>query len=188
MCSRNISERRQTKQREKKKTDFRNFPRTEGMSFQSGSHVLPMHRVKTDPAERILWNFKAKAAPVHRLNNPHHAPLHREVQGDTVQQSKKGRKKKRKTHEFQVTQLRTDAQGISGMRRKDDLWRRAGASGLSGSLIWIRCVQPRRPWQRSLQSEKIPEACDMLVENLDSVCRVQDRMRNEINEETKWNN
>ena len=35
-----------------------------------------------------------------------------------------------------------------------------GASEVSSSLIWIRYAQPRRPWQRSLQSEKIPEACE----------------------------
>lgn len=34
------------------------------------------------------------------------------------------------------------------------------ASEVSNSLIWIRCAHPRRPWQRSLQSEKIPEACE----------------------------
>ena len=91
------------------------------MSFQSGSHMFfQCTGVRTDPRHIPVKFQSEEAAPIHRLNNPHPTLPFPGATEDTVQQSKKARGRKGRPMN-QVAQLRTDAQGISGMRRDDDL-------------------------------------------------------------------
>lgn len=125
-----------------------------------------------------------EAAPVHRLNNPHPTlPFTGRYRGYSTAKQK-GKKKKRKTHEpGDPAQNRH-----TGNFRDEEEGRPVKTAGLqklavlsSGSDV----CSPEGPGREVSRVKRYLRRVNMLVENLDSLCRVEDRMRNEINEGNK---
>lgn len=131
------------------------------MSFQSGSHMFfQCTGVRTDPAQGTsLWNFKVKKLLLYTASTIL-IPRSPSQELQRIQYSKAKRQEEEKEDPWtrwpSSEQTHREFPGWGGTTTYED----GGASEVSSSLIWIRCVQPRRPWQRSLQSEKIPEACE----------------------------
>lgn len=108
----------ENKVEKKQRMDSRKSPRTEGISFQTGSHMFfRWIRMKTEPPlQHIITKFQSDKGHTQGLNNLHPLPP---SQGATKGQSTAKQEKHKKRREIQeplcdpsVTHHRTKAKGI----------------------------------------------------------------------------
>lgn len=174
----------ENKVEKKQRMDSRKSPRTEGISFQTGSHMFfRWIRMKTEPPlQHIITKFQSDKGHTQGLNNLHPLPP---SQGATKGQSTAKQEKHKKRREIQeplcdpsVTHHRTKAKGIPGR-----WWLTSGncwASEANGPLIQISTGQRRRLRQSCQhdKTERIPRHKNISVGNSDNSWRAKMELEN----------
>lgn len=181
-CAQETFQRENRQNSREEKTHFKKISRNWKNEFSVWKpHVLPMHMNENRPSPRhITVKFPSEEADLNTVStilipgSPSQGTTE-----DIAQQSKKSIKRKGRPMN-QVTQLRTKAQGISRVRRKKDLWRRRGFRSQQFSHLGQMCAAPKALAEKSPGWKKYLRPVNILAENLDSLWRVEDRMK-------KWN-
>lgn len=110
----------ENKVEKKQRKDSRKFPRTEGMNFQTRSHMFFRRvRIKTEPHHSTSsWNFRVKKV-IHKVSKIFTlCPLLRELPKDGAQLSKRNIKRDPRTRWSITEQKQTGSQDDDGWPQK----------------------------------------------------------------------